>query len=642
MLCEVCSRMFSSGVKDGNRHANLESFTKAAAEGCYICAPFLRDAMKEASALGEDCFNPEEGYSYISTSSVIPASTDFKLLAIDMEMEKSEEILYWYRCFIAVPQAVLPVGMSVSGRGSVIPMNECLPVAQEWMSSCLDKHEQCQKHTQPHTYPTRLLDLGGHNCRLIVPQDHKLLGPYAALSYCWGPNPNFLRLTADNLQEFRGGIPYTRLPIAFQEAILIVKELGIRYIWIDALCIIQSGRGSIEDWRSESGRMQEVYSNCIINLSLAQATRPDQSCLGGYNLDCTPPFEADIVDGADVAGSRTYTILSQDYFQEALYDQPISSRAWVMQERLLATRVLSIGHGELFWDCQQVQNASESLPYGFALCSDLHKDYITKNITLSVTSILRIPSSENLEKTWFEIIEEYTARELTYPAADKLAAISAIATRMGDAMNDTYVSGHFLKTLPGSLGWSVQTTTRDSYVEQRAHNRLPKSSGQMVKNDWIITPSWSWASMNGRLTMQISQRLDKPSVAAMEGYRFSTVGQRGLEAQVGKKLMLTIRTWCHIVECKSGGPKIDDPNGLFFYMDDIHDVLADETQYLLAALVGSSFQVDGLLLKEIDFDGNKVFERMGYFEWIFHLRKTPINGSWKALFTHGEHSITLC
>ncbi|CAN9311327.1 unnamed protein product [Alternaria sp. RS040] len=294
--------MFSSGVKYGKRHATLESFTKAAAEGCCICAPFLRDAMKEASALGQDCFNPEEGYSYISTSSVKPASADFKLLAVDMEMEKSEEILYWYRRFIAVPQAVLPVGMSVS----------------------------------------------------------------------------------------------------------------------------------------------------------AQATRPDQSCLGGYNLDCTPPFEADIVDGADVAGSRTYTILSKDYFQEALYDQPISSRAWVMQERLLATRVLSIGHGELFWDCQQVQNASESLPYGFTRCSDLHKDYITKEITtLSVPSILRISSSEDLENIWSEIIEEYTARELTYPAVDKLAAISAIATRMGDAMNDTYVSGHFLKTLPGSLGWNA-------------------------------------------------------------------------------------------------------------------------------------------------------------------------------------------
>jgi hypothetical protein len=99
--------------------------------------------------------------------------------------------------------------------------------------------------------------------------------------------------------------------------------------------------------------MHSVYANCIVNLSLAQVAHPGQSCFGGYTFDSTPPFEVEAVGRAHGRGSReidNYTVLSIDYFQEALYRQPVSRRAWVMQERLLATRVLSIAHGELFWD----------------------------------------------------------------------------------------------------------------------------------------------------------------------------------------------------------------------------------------------------------------------------------------------------
>jgi hypothetical protein len=262
-------------------------------------------------------------------------------------------------------------------------------------------------------------------------------------------------------------------------------------------------------------------------------------------------------------------------------------------------------------------------------------------MTLSVPSILRSPSSGNLEETWFRIIEEYTARQLTYPAADKLAAISAISTRMGDAMDDTYISGHFLKTLPRSLLWSVRRGVMTSYLKDRAHNRLPKYSGQIVNNVWIITPSWSWASMDARLDVRIYQS-NRSSVAAMEGYKFSTVGQRGPEAQVAKELLLTIRTWCHIIGYRSGEPEIDDIQGMFIYMDDMDDVPEDGSRYLLAALTDIDAVVEGLVLREIDFNHERVYERVGHFMW-FSLGAAKVeHGNWRMFFTHGERSITLC
>jgi hypothetical protein len=642
--------MFSSHAEEGDHHTSIKSFRKAAADGCLICAPLLKQTRKWTDDLDRDFYPYKKCVYSWSRSSV---EDTYGSLRIEMWIKKKGMYRLRTRMFLFARRTMLPVGTSVYGRRSAIPMNECLLAAQEWMSTCVDKHEQCQKHTQPHTYPTRLLKLESHNIRLVLPQDDQISGPYAALSYCWGPNPNFIRLTTNNLQEFRVGIPYTTLPIAFQEAILIVKELGIRYLWIDALCIIQSGLGSSEDWQFESGRMQEVYSNCIVNLSLAQAANPNQSCLGGYTLDSTPPFEADIVYGADDAGARksqTYTILSEDYFREALYQQPIGSRAWVMQEGLLATRVLSIGHGELFWDCQQVPYASESLPLGFTLCSNLERDELWARLSLSVSFISPIRNSGNLEMIWSELLNEYTACELTYPQADKLVALSAISTRMGYAMSDTCLGGHFCRTLPQSLNWRINIAR----AEKRMPNRMLKSSSQTQGGNMVTTPSWSWASMDGQLDMGTTQREESWSVAAMEAYEVSPSGQIAPEAQLENKLLLTIRTWCRIIEWRTDQLVIIDildyrtqePEGMKFVIDGVHAIPDDRSRCLLAALTHDYHwplvYMEGLLLREVDFNGNKVYERMGQFEWLLGKEDEVIEGDWKAFFTLGERSITLC
>ncbi|RYN22474.1 hypothetical protein AA0114_g12894 [Alternaria tenuissima] len=676
MLCEVCSRIFSSGIEEGDHHTTLESFTKAAADGCYICAPLLKRARVQISDL-EDCFAGACWYGWRSNNTT-PDVNKFHITIDAEEDEVQDGLCHW---FYVVPGALLPVATGVYRRKLTIPITQSIKAALEWMNSCLDKHEQCQKHTQPHTYPTRLLELGDHNFRLILSQDEKPSGPYAALSYCWGPNPSFLRLTANNLQDFRDGQPYTSLPIAFQEAITIIGKLGIQYLWIDALCIIQSGFGSSEDWQFECGRMQEVYSNCMINLSLAQATHPDQSSLRGYTLDSTLPFEVDVVDKTHHVGPTEigkYTVLSQNYFTEALNDQPVGSRAWVMQERLLATRVLSIGNGELFWDCEQVPHASESLPYGFTHCSGKAK-FFRSHLFLPIPSLPRIKDKEDmegnrstldgtdLEEIWGKIIMEYSARELTYPQIDKLVALSAISRRMGYAMDDTYLAGHFCKTLPLSLNWYTdRPESHMSRAKDRVPKRLPRSSNPMCDensindpcSNWVVTPSWSWASVDGRLVTVLIYGGDTP-LAAMEMYEFSPVGRTSQEARLEHELLLTIRTWCRIIEWSNVQLETDwgliefvtnGSHNLNFQMDDVDDIPDNGSQCLLAALIHSydtGFQViEGLILREIDFDGKKVYGRMGHFAWYFHVMdedvEEDVREHLETYFPHGERSITLC
>jgi hypothetical protein len=83
---------------------------------------------------------------------------------------------------------------------------------------------------------------------------------YAALSHCWGLYP-LLTTTTSNISSHssrppgRSGIPLSSLPRTFRDAILIKRALGLRYLWIDSLCIIQD---SDVDWEREWALMGEI------------------------------------------------------------------------------------------------------------------------------------------------------------------------------------------------------------------------------------------------------------------------------------------------------------------------------------------------------------------------------------------------
>ena len=127
--------------------------------------------------------------------------------------------------------------------------------------------------------PSRLLDLGP--ALSPFPTTVKLRGTnnwqkavhYTTLSHCWGAVQPF-RLFRSNLRELMDGISIDALPKTFQDAIYATWRFGIRYLWIDSLCIIQDSK---EDWNVESSLMAKVYSGCVLNLAAASS----KDCNGG-------------------------------------------------------------------------------------------------------------------------------------------------------------------------------------------------------------------------------------------------------------------------------------------------------------------------------------------------------------------------
>jgi len=77
-----------------------------------------------------------------------------------------------------------------------------------------------------------------------------------------------LRLLMSNILSLKTRIPLDHFPKTFREAVEAARRMGINYLWIDSLCIIQDSNG---DWLKESVLMYQVYSNAFINIAATGA-----------------------------------------------------------------------------------------------------------------------------------------------------------------------------------------------------------------------------------------------------------------------------------------------------------------------------------------------------------------------------------
>ncbi len=129
--------------------------------------------------------------------------------------------------------------------------DECLRLATTLLRRCFNEHKSCSsQYPVSAELPTRIINIDGENPRLVDGSGRH--GTFAALSYCWGGDVNFT-LTISTEQSFSQSLPLAQFPTTLRDSINVTKALGIRYIWIDALCIIQD---SEQDWAQESSRMR--------------------------------------------------------------------------------------------------------------------------------------------------------------------------------------------------------------------------------------------------------------------------------------------------------------------------------------------------------------------------------------------------
>jgi hypothetical protein len=129
-----------------------------------------------------------------------------------------------------------------------------------WLQSCLTEHGACAAQ-RPALLPRTVLDISMGQVKLFQPNG--LRADYACLSHCWGLKP-IITTTRENLTDFLRQIPWDGLSKTFQDAIIVTRKLGLGYLWIDSLSIVQD---DIDDWSSQAPMMADYYSNALLTIA---------------------------------------------------------------------------------------------------------------------------------------------------------------------------------------------------------------------------------------------------------------------------------------------------------------------------------------------------------------------------------------
>lgn len=349
-----------------------------------------------------------------------------------------------------------------------------LETVRSWLTICTSKHSQCGQG-QPKRLPTRILDISGSTIRLHHSQDET--ARYACLSHCWGTGggSKLLKATRDTLQDLQVEIPWTRLPRTFQDAINFARELGLSYIWIDSLCIVQDNN---DDWQREASRMASIYQNAFITLAGTSSGAPDEGLFHSGTSPNTPkPTPATLY-----FNGRTSQVLSspplphiRDFTTSASASSstcfPLLSRAWVYQERILSPRFLHFTSSELYWECRS-HEFCECGEYSQRLTLGSKAEFALKGVT----------NAWHRPSPWYMLVSEFSALSMTF-GRDVFPAMSGLAKAWSGDEGDEYCAGLWRSSFIEGLFWQRNPAHVDGRVAERPA-------------EWRA-PSWSWAAITG-------------------------------------------------------------------------------------------------------------------------------------------------
>ena len=174
-----------------------------------------------------------------------------------------------------------------------------------------------------------------------------------ALSHCWGKSRH-TKTTTDTLELYRSAIPFASLSQTFKDAVLVTRKLGVRYLWIDSLCIVQDSKS---DWEAEAAQMGSIYLNSLLTIAATDAMDGDYGFLSPRTPPCPLPYHLDHAVSVSMSGN-IWVAAWVTLFDDAVDQSPLSQRGWVTQERLLPPRILHFTNSQIMWECRS-QTESE-------------------------------------------------------------------------------------------------------------------------------------------------------------------------------------------------------------------------------------------------------------------------------------------
>ncbi|KAK6713105.1 hypothetical protein SNK05_007559 [Fusarium graminearum] len=376
-------------------------------------------------------------------------------------------------------------------------------LAKRWINVCQEKHSNCLKQASPPDtakMPTRLLDLGDINSDTWRIHERPKHVPYIALSHRWShETPTLLTSNYHNYSDCQ---PDSILPQTYQDIVSICRHMGIRYLWIDSLCIIQDDGGF--EFRQEAPLMMDIYQFAFLTLTICwgfpglgvfRKCRPRSIPRHKPTVSYHRPDSVAQTDECVFVEHRDASDLQVDVDRA-----PLNNRAWVLQERCLSRRLLYLGNEQLYWECNGC-TGSEVSP-------DLHCPAHRRADT-GRQSMVDLTGPDR-DTHWSWVLSKYTGYDLTFEQ-DRLIAISGLAKLIASKTGDSYLGGIWLESWMQDLLWEPATGP-DS--KQRVEDTSDSTTRRMPR------PSWSWLAFPGSvMSGRMIRRGPKISLTAPNSYQ---------------------------------------------------------------------------------------------------------------------------
>ena len=228
-------------------------------------------------------------------------------------------------------------------------------ILKEWLQDCGKRHTCVKRHPDlefaEKELPTRVLDVYSpeDQSKLRVYESKKECGKYMALSHRWGEDEHRrpLSMTIANRKALLESINFGDLPKTFQDAVDVTRKLGIRYLWIDSLCIIQDNE---KDWENESRRMENVFANAFCTIAATSA----KDSWDGFLVSQSVKQSVKLVDRSVDPPLSVYACEVGGSFNTDIGSGGLNQRAWVLQERALSPRTIHFTAAQTYWECGSV------------------------------------------------------------------------------------------------------------------------------------------------------------------------------------------------------------------------------------------------------------------------------------------------
>jgi hypothetical protein len=354
------------------------------------------------------------------------------------------------------------------------PFTPDFDIAKKWLQQRLSNH-LCGPSDAVPRLPTRVIDIGRSASDLKLSESRGRHAKYTALSHCWGTSPIWTTTVKNQRLPH-----YSQLPGNFQDAIAVTRLLGLQYLWIDSLCILQD---SADDWEIECANMADIYRNAEVTIFVRDNT---SSSPGGFLKDvgCKIFKSCQLDDGLTISNQQ----IESPPKRAPIPFGGVDRRGWILQEKLLSRRLLHFSKQMMCWQCCNY-TCFEGLHHAIPINAWSGSGYVQK---LALDQLEK-RGTQNVYTYWYEIVRDYTGRQLT-KLTDKFPALSGLALVFEGILRDTYLAGLWKNDFVWGLCWKSAPPWYYSPGQKLANT----SSGdyrQTRATEWIA-PSWSWASCN--------------------------------------------------------------------------------------------------------------------------------------------------